>query len=167
MNQPCDAAAPTVCAMVHYVSHGTPARPDGSQAFPSVCRAAIVTAVDTRQDSPGGGLHTGHVGLCVLNPDGLYFARAVVQDEVERRGGTWHWPDHDGATPRHRESDGVPAWWRRLSLALGVAGRGRACAGDLALAAAGRIVTGWVMRMAIEGEGLVRACRSLGVGGQS
>ncbi|MFJ2029439.1 hypothetical protein [Streptosporangium sp. NPDC087985] len=33
---------PTVGRIVHYVSHGTPPRPDGTQAFTSQCRAAIV-----------------------------------------------------------------------------------------------------------------------------
>jgi hypothetical protein len=31
----------TVGRTVHYVSHGTPPRPDGSQAFAPACRAAI------------------------------------------------------------------------------------------------------------------------------
>ena len=36
---------PSVGRVVHYVSHGTPVREDGTQAFTAQCRAAIVTAV--------------------------------------------------------------------------------------------------------------------------
>jgi hypothetical protein len=37
------------------------------------------------------------VGLCVLNPTGLFLNRGVVYDDDdlpgERAGGTWHWPE--------------------------------------------------------------------------
>lgn len=80
---------PSVGQIVHYVSYGTP----GGE-YPSVCRAAIITAVDTYQDGVGGGgLHIGHVSLCVLNPEGQFFNRAVQQSEDDHRGGTWHWPE--------------------------------------------------------------------------
>lgn len=84
---------PSVGRIVHYVSHGTPPRADGSQAYPSECRAAIVTEVDDYQDSGDSDVHVGHVGLCVLNPTGQLFNRQVMQDEHEKRGGTWHWPE--------------------------------------------------------------------------
>ena len=74
---------PTVGMITHYVSHGTPVKPDGSQAFTSECRAAIIT------EATGGG----KVGLCVLNPTGLFFNRGVPQDETGHAGGTWHWPE--------------------------------------------------------------------------
>lgn len=93
---------------VHYVAHGTPPRPDGSQAYPSVCRAAIVTAVDTYQDRPPG-THVGHVGLAVLNPTGMFFNQTVHHhpgDPADSAagahchtggraypGGTWHSPE--------------------------------------------------------------------------
>jgi hypothetical protein len=85
---------PTVGRIVHYVSHGTPLRPDGSQAFASECRAAIITEVDP--EDPGA------VGLCVLNPTGQFFNRGVTQDEGDednkgRWGGTWHWPERESA----------------------------------------------------------------------
>lgn len=68
---------PAIGAIVHYQSYGSP----GGE-YKSTCRAAIVTAVDTYQDGEGGGgLHVGHVSLCVLNPEGFYFNRAVLQDE--------------------------------------------------------------------------------------
>jgi len=34
---------PSVGRTVHYVSHGTPLRADGSQASPAACRAAALT----------------------------------------------------------------------------------------------------------------------------
>lgn len=82
---------PVVGAHVHYVAHGTPIRADGSQAFPSVCRAATVT--ETHSDAADDT-----VGLAVLNPTGVFFhplgaggARHVEPDEGPLEGGTWHW----------------------------------------------------------------------------
>jgi len=76
---------PSIGRIVHYVSHGTPVQPDGSQAYTSECRAAIVTEVmaDPMQSA----------GLCVLNPTGLFFGQAVPQDDDGHAGGTWHWPE--------------------------------------------------------------------------
>ena len=94
---------PSIGRVVHYVSFGTPPRPDGSQAFTSQCRAAIVTEVtDDPQQS---------VGLCVLNPTGQFFNQAIPHDEGGQlvagadasglaqlcgdlwyAGGSWHWP---------------------------------------------------------------------------
>jgi hypothetical protein len=81
---------PTVGRIVHYVSHGTPIRPDGSQAYTSECRAATVTEVD--RDDPT------RVGLYVMNPTGDFFhplvAGGCIQDERENpTGGSWHWPE--------------------------------------------------------------------------
>lgn len=78
---------PTVGRIVHYVSHGTPVRADGSQVYSSECRAAIITEVS---DETGFGRV---VGLCVLNPTGQFFNRGVEQDEPHHAGGTWHWPE--------------------------------------------------------------------------
>lgn len=72
---------PSVGRIVHYVSYGTP----GGE-YPSVCRAAIVTAVDDVVDHK-------QVSLTVLNPEGMFFNRCVRHDEDEKRGGTWHWPE--------------------------------------------------------------------------
>lgn len=78
---------PSIGRIVHYVSHGTPVQPDGSQAHARACRAAIVTEVEDD--------HT--VGLCVLNPTGQFFNQGVIFDDDdlpgEREGGTWHWPE--------------------------------------------------------------------------
>lgn len=60
---------PSIGRIVHYVAHGTPIREDGTQAFPSVCRAAIITAVK----DPAGEAHGGIVDLVVLNPTGMFF----------------------------------------------------------------------------------------------
>lgn len=78
---------PTVSRFVHYVSYGTP----GGE-YSSVCRAAVITAVDEYQDNPDGPF-LGHVDLCVFNPDGLFFNKGVHQSEDDHRGGTWHWPE--------------------------------------------------------------------------
>jgi hypothetical protein len=75
---------PSVGRIVHYVSYGTP----GGE-YPSVCRAAVITGVGNDAD----GLGASVVHLCVLNPEGLFFNRNVPQDELSKRGGTWHWPE--------------------------------------------------------------------------
>jgi hypothetical protein len=82
---------PTIGQIVHYVSHGTPPRPDGTQAFPPACRAAIVTEVN---DVPTGPDGEWLVGLCVLNPSGIFLQTGVEQDnDPVPAGGTWHWPE--------------------------------------------------------------------------
>ncbi len=83
---------PSVGRIVHYVSEGSPARPDGTQKFTSQCRAAVVTEVTEHPDADGTA------GLCVLNPGGLFFhplaAGGSPHDESEPgTGGTWHWPE--------------------------------------------------------------------------
>jgi hypothetical protein len=99
---------PSIGRIVHYVSYGTP----GGE-YPSVCRAAIVTAVSDNPDQ---------ISLCVLNPEGMFFNPAVKYDageetpgsancpdsathgnpfrycqcgwiEAALKGGTWHWPE--------------------------------------------------------------------------
>jgi hypothetical protein len=66
---------------VHYTSYGTP-----NGEYPSVCRAAVVTAVRDMEDD----LIPVVVDLCVLNPEGLFFNRNVRRDDQHRVGGTWH-----------------------------------------------------------------------------
>lgn len=91
---------PSVGRIVHYVSYGSPIRPDGTQAFTSECRAAIVTEVVSESE---GNLAQGaieqwdppalvKVGLCVTNPTGLFFHQGV-QWSPNNTGGTWHWPE--------------------------------------------------------------------------
>lgn len=87
------AQKPSVGRVVHYVSHGTPVRPDGSQEFTSECRAAIVTEVPWPDDLEVGD----SVKLAVLNPTGMFFAPTAYPHaepvEGELQGGTWHWPE--------------------------------------------------------------------------
>jgi hypothetical protein len=89
---------PTVSRIVHYVSHGSPVRDDGTQEFPSVCRAAIVAEVYPAGPPSllsGGEIGEGEPQVCalvVLNPTGLFF-HDCQQDENNRAGGTWHWPE--------------------------------------------------------------------------
>jgi hypothetical protein len=90
---------PTVGRVVHYVSHGTPLRADGSQAYASLCRAAVVTAVyDEQNPPPDPECPPGPdwVGLAVLNPTGMFFQPTVCQDERDHAAGTWHWPERAG-----------------------------------------------------------------------
>lgn len=83
---------PSVGRIVHYVSYGTP----GGE-YTSQCRAAIVAGV------PEGALPPAHpqrawdsdavvLDLAVLNPTGMFFNRCG-QDEDDKAGGTWHWPE--------------------------------------------------------------------------
>lgn len=76
---------PSVGRIVHYVSHGTPVREDGTQAFALQCRAAIVTEV----------INPDLVGLAVLNPTGMFFNQEITHDESGTVGGTWHWPERE------------------------------------------------------------------------
>lgn len=72
---------------VHYVAYGTP----GGEFPAGVCRAATVTEVEPSniEDAHADGQR---VGLCVMNPSGLFFNRLVPHDE-QRAPGTWHWPE--------------------------------------------------------------------------
>ena len=85
---------PSIGRIVHYVSYGTPVLPDGSQAFTTECRAAVITEVP----DIGGPYVNGEdvpnelVGLCVLNPQGMFFNEAE-HSEDDKPGGTWHWPE--------------------------------------------------------------------------
>lgn len=74
---------PTVGRIVHYVSYGSP----GGE-FTSQCRAAVVAGIPS-------AIEEGEVSLVVLNPTGLFFNVCCSQDEDEKRGGTWHWPERD------------------------------------------------------------------------
>jgi len=94
---------PSVGRIVHYVSHGTPIREDGTQAYESKCRAAIITEVPKYLvkepfDGCPNGTHDEQgaqwiASLAVLNPTGYFFAENASQDEHAHEGGTWHWPE--------------------------------------------------------------------------
>lgn len=87
---------PRVADRVHYVSYGTP----GGE-YPSTCRAAIITALT------GDPNHPDQVALAVLNPEGMFFNRAVPHHvaaetpiEPAPKGGTWHALDHCPELPK-------------------------------------------------------------------
>lgn len=73
---------PSVVRAVHYVAYGTP----GGEFPAGVCRAATITEVH-----PGPN-DEGEVGLCVMNPTGLFFNSNILYDEGKAPG-TWHWPE--------------------------------------------------------------------------
>lgn len=75
---------PSVGRAVHYVAYGTP----GGEFPAGVCRAATITEVDQN----GVGDVVDAVGVCVMNPTGLFFNRHIPYDP-EKRPGTWHWPE--------------------------------------------------------------------------
>lgn len=71
---------------VHYVSYGTP-----NGEYQPEHRAATITAVIEKDDN--GKPLNGVVSLCIMNPTGLFFNETVFQDEANKKGGTWHWPE--------------------------------------------------------------------------
>lgn len=71
---------PSVGAIVHYQSYGTP----GGEYLPEP-RAAIVTKVG------GQFVNDDTVGLCILNPTGQFFNTSVPYAE-EPTPGHWNWP---------------------------------------------------------------------------
>jgi hypothetical protein len=106
---------PSVGRIVHYQSHGSA---DGT--YPSVCRAAIVTEVPETWDAQSE--RDMPVGLCVLNPTGIFLNTGILHHvptevqgdpdcpakashgdpfrycqcgwiEASPKGGTWHWPE--------------------------------------------------------------------------
>lgn len=109
--------------LVHYVSHGTPVKSDGTQAYRSVCRAAVVTEVGAwvtdavryrgTETEPVQRIVEQHwdenaVGLMVFNPTGLFMHslnhacprddlpprdKIVHGERLEYAGGTWHRSD--------------------------------------------------------------------------
>lgn len=84
-------AVPSVGRIVHYVSYGTP----GGE-YKSECRAAVITQVGAWPEGVSAADKNNiavPVGLCVMNPTGLFFHEGVMQSEASHPGGTWHWPE--------------------------------------------------------------------------
>lgn len=80
---------PRVGDMTHYVSYGTP-----RGEYISECRAAIVTEILDPEAIPMTAwdqVEQGTVGLCVLNPAGMFFNRRI-RHSADIQAGTWHWP---------------------------------------------------------------------------
>lgn len=71
---------PSVGRVVHYKSYGTP----GGE-FTAECRAAIITEVYYPEEPEGP------VGLCVLNPTGIFLNRNIPFGD---KPGNWHWPEY-------------------------------------------------------------------------
>lgn len=77
---------PTVGRIVHYQAHGSP---DGTHK--PAARAAVITVINL--DVLKDGQFVRDVGLCVLNPSGMFFNEHCLQDEsATPTGGTWRWP---------------------------------------------------------------------------
>lgn len=89
---------PSVGRVVHYVARGSA---DGR--FPPACRAALVTEVTpiTGEEAAQAEIESWdedqrcRVSLAVLNPTGLFFDQGLHQDEANKAGGSWHWPERD------------------------------------------------------------------------
>jgi hypothetical protein len=77
---------PTVGRIVHYQAYGTPAG-----EFPSKPRAAIVTEIVELEEDEAVPSGMPLVGLCVMNPSGLFFNRDVPFSETPMAG-CWSWP---------------------------------------------------------------------------
>lgn len=80
---PVGGQVPSIGRIVHYVAFGTP----GGEYPAGAHRAAIITEVDAK-DTP-----IMSVGLCILNPTGMFFTRGVLFDDANTPG-TWHWPEY-------------------------------------------------------------------------
>lgn len=66
--------------IVHYVAYGTP----GGEYPAGAHRAAIVTEIVNKEK--------GIIGLCVLNPTGMFF-NTNIEYSAGGTAGTWHWPE--------------------------------------------------------------------------
>jgi len=81
---------PSVGRVVYYISHGSP---DGTHAALQH-RAAIITEVYHNPTRENEDNLSTNVGLCVLNPNGMYFQRHTPYDATGMQPGTWHWPEY-------------------------------------------------------------------------
>lgn len=80
---------PSVCRMVHYVAYGTP----GGESPAGAHRAAVITEVDPIEEHRSLKDPVPPVGLCILNPTGLFFNRHIPYDGETHAPGTWHFPE--------------------------------------------------------------------------
>jgi hypothetical protein len=79
---------PTVGRIVHYTSRAT---------GEPVCRAAIITEVSAYPPGISDGDKANiavPVSVTVFLPD-TTFHDCVMQSEIGREGGTWHWPERE------------------------------------------------------------------------
>lgn len=84
---------PSVGRIVHYVAFGTP----GGEFQAGAHRAAIITEVYDLDREPWSrdskDVDLSIAGLCVLNPNGMYFNTYTPYDPSGQKPGTWHWPE--------------------------------------------------------------------------
>lgn len=76
---------PSIGRIVHYQSYGTP----GGEYLPEP-RAAVITCTYNEPPELADPTKT-HVGLCILNPTGMFFNQLVPFAE-EPTPGHWNWP---------------------------------------------------------------------------
>ncbi|MEU3447262.1 hypothetical protein AB0H29_08525 [Streptomyces thermolilacinus] len=79
---------PSVGRIVHYLAESPGGVPQ--------CQAAVITEVgDYPPDVPEEARHNVAVpvGLAVLAPPETMFRQGVMQSEIGREVGTWHWPE--------------------------------------------------------------------------
>jgi hypothetical protein len=69
---------PSIGRIVHYHAYGTP----GGE-FKSVPRAAVVTDIVDEAEE---------IGVCVLNPSGIFFHRVKHAPGDVPLAGHWNWP---------------------------------------------------------------------------
>lgn len=98
MSDPTRPAAPALNDQVHYVSFGS-----AGGEYPSVCRAATVTApgawIDQHVETPSSGVRVvtqrwdpTAAALLVANPTGLFW-KTDIRSDPGGAPGTWHRPD--------------------------------------------------------------------------
>ncbi len=98
---------PTVGRLVHYQAYGTP----GGE-YPSIERAAVVTAVESRHDASGPETENPpeeaffKVSLCILNPTGQLFNQDVPYS-AEPKPGHWNWMPYQVARHAKDEAEGL------------------------------------------------------------
>ena len=95
---------PTVGRIVHYQAYGTP----GGE-YPSIERAAVVTAVEPRAGEEGinGPEEAGYkVSLCILNPTGQFFNQDVPYS-AEPKPGHWNWMPYQVARHAKDAAEGL------------------------------------------------------------
>lgn len=76
---------PTVGMIVHYQSYGTP-----NGEYKPLPRAAVITEVEAFLHEESGE-DVILVGLCIMNPTGLFFTQRVHYSE-DKRSGCWSYP---------------------------------------------------------------------------
>ena len=71
---------PSIGRIVHYTSYGTP----GGEFLPEPRAAIITEVIDDSED-----VHNPVVGLCVLNPGGMFFNQAVYSEKPKPGHRSW------------------------------------------------------------------------------